>query len=278
MRADLDVYVTFEGDNTVLLQLVAKRLLADYANEFRHADFGVMARWVAHQAADVTLHRTGLRQVAQTFADSGSERKSANYLKDPETQRQLLTDRVSTMVAGIGGALRNATRLPQKEAAALFNEHQHELIEAARAHAELLQWEAFTAALTQIEDHGTRQVLTWLRDLFGLSLVEKNLGWYLMYGRLSAQRARILGTYINRLLSRLRPHARDLVDAFGYGPEHLRAKIASGAEQERQDEAMAYARSRRASGEAPVDEKVLIARRKAAERLSQKRQKVEAKG
>ena len=41
---------------------------------------------------------------------------------------------------------------------------------------------------------------------------------------------------------------------------------------------MAYARSRRASGEAPVDEKVLIARRKAAEKLSQKRQKVEAKG
>ncbi|MGW6173141.1 acyl-CoA dehydrogenase family protein [Arthrobacter sp. NPDC055138] len=278
LRADLDIYATFEGDNTVLLQLVAKRLLADYANEFRHADFGVMARWVAHQAADVTLHRTGLRQVAQTFADSGSERKSANYLKDPETQRQLLTDRVSTMVAGIGGALRNATRLPQREAAALFNEHQHELIEAARAHAELLQWEAFTAAITQIDDHGTRQVLTWLRDLFGLSLVEKNLGWYQMYGRLSAQRARILGTYINRLLSRLRPHARDLVDAFGYGPEHLRAKIASGAEQERQDEAMAYARSRRASGEAPVDEKVLIARRKAAEKLSQKRQKVEAKG
>ncbi|TJY67617.1 acyl-CoA dehydrogenase [Arthrobacter sp. CAU 1506] len=277
LRADLDIYATFEGDNTVLLQLVAKRLLADYANEFRHADFGVMARWVAHQAADVTLHRTGLRQVAQTFADSGSERKSANYLKDPETQRQLLTDRVSTMVAGIGGALRNATRLPQKEAAALFNEHQHELIEAARAHAELLQWEAFSAAIAEIEDHGTRQVLTWLRDLFGLSLVEKNLGWYLMYGRLSAQRARILGTYINRLLSRLRPHAHDLVDAFGYGPEHLRAKIASGAEQERQDEAMAYARSRRASGEAPVDEKVLMARRKAEEKLSKNRQKLEAK-
>ena len=35
LRADLDVYVTFEGDNTVLLQLVAKRLLADYAKEFR---------------------------------------------------------------------------------------------------------------------------------------------------------------------------------------------------------------------------------------------------
>jgi acyl-CoA oxidase len=264
LHADLDVYATFEGDNNVLLQLVAKRLLADYAKEFRHADFGVMARWVAHKAADATLHRTGLRQVAQTFVDSGSEKKSANYLKDENTQRQLLTERVSAMVKEAGNALRSAGRLPQAEAAALFNEHQNELIEAARAHAELLQWEAFTRALPGIEDRDTRQVLTWVRDLFGLGLVEKNLGWYLMNGRLSAQRARTLGDYINRLLARLRPFSLDLVDAFGYGPEHLRAKIASGAEGIRQEEAMAYARTRRASGEAPVDEKILIARQKAA--------------
>ncbi|NMR32139.1 acyl-CoA dehydrogenase family protein [Crystallibacter degradans] len=264
LYADLDVYATFEGDNNVLLQLVAKRLLADYAKEFRHADFGVMARWVAHKAADATLHRTGLRQVAQTFVDSGSEKKSANYLKDENTQRQLLTERVSAMVKEAGNALRSANRMPQAEAAALFNEHQNELIEAARAHAELLQWEAFTRALPGIEDRDTRQVLTWVRDLFGLGLVEKNLGWYLMNGRLSAQRARTLGDYINRLFSRLRPFSLDLVDAFGYGPEHLRAKIASGAEGARQDEAMAYARRRRASGEAPVDEKILIARQKAA--------------
>ena len=50
LRADLDVYATFEGDNTVLLQLVAKRLLADYAKEFRNVDFGVLARYVVGQA------------------------------------------------------------------------------------------------------------------------------------------------------------------------------------------------------------------------------------
>ncbi len=61
--------------------------------------------------------------------------------------------------------------------------------------------------------------------------------------------------YIDRLIERLRPHAQDLVDAFGYRPEHLRAKIASGAEQERQDEARAYYAARRAAGTLPVPEK-----------------------
>jgi len=267
LRADLDIYATFEGDNNVLLQLVAKRLLADYAKEFRNADFGALARWVATQAADATLHRTGLRQVAQTVADSGSGRKSASYLKDENTQRQLLTERVSTMVREVAADLKRASKLPQAEAAALFNSRQHELIEAARAHAELLQWEAFTRALPGIDDGDTRQILTWVRDLFGLGLVEKNLAWYLMHGRLSAQRAKTLSDYIHRLLQRLRPFALDLVEAFGYGPEHLRAAIATGAEQQRQDEAADYARRLRASGSAPLPEKVARQRDKAVARL-----------
>jgi acyl-CoA oxidase len=264
LRADLDVYVTFEGDNTVLLQLVAKRLLADYAKEFRSLDVGVLARYVVSQAAGVAVHRTGLRQVAQFVADTGSVQKAAIALRDEASQRMLLTDRVQSMVAEAGAALKGANKLPQHQAAAVFNQHQHELIEAAQAHAELLQWEAFADALGNVKDPGTRKVLTWLRDLFGLSLIEKNLSWYLMNGRLSMQRGRTVGDYINRLLVKIRPHALDLVDAFGYGPEHLRAAIATGAEQVRQDEARAYFRTQRASGKTPLDEKVLIARRAGA--------------
>lgn len=264
LRADLDVYATFEGDNTVLLQLVAKRLLADYAKEFRNVDFGVLARYVVGQATGVAIHRTGLRQVAQFVADTGSVQKAAIALRDEEGQRALLTDRVQTMVADVGSALKGAGRLPQDKGAALFNQHQNELIEAAQAHAELLQWEAFTEALRDVADPGTKTVLTWLRDLFGLSLIEKNLAWYLMNGRLSMQRGRTVGDYINRLLIKIRPHAVDLVDAFGYSPDHIRAAIATGAEKARQDEAREYLRAQRASGQSPIDEKVLLARTAAA--------------
>ncbi|MCB5274862.1 putative acyl-CoA dehydrogenase [Arthrobacter sp. SO5] len=260
LRADLDVYATFEGDNTVLLQLVAKRLLADYAKEFRNVDFGVLARYVVGQATGAAIHRTGLRGVAQFMADSGSVQKAATAIKDEAGQRALLTERVQAMVAEVGSALKGANKLPQQQSAALFNSHQNELIDAAQAHAELLQWEAFTEALGKVEDAGTKAVLTWLRDLFGLSLIEKNLSWYLMNGRLSMQRARTVGEYINRLLVKIRPHALDLVDAFGYGPEHLRASIAGGAEKTRQDEAREFFRQKRASGQAPLDEKILLAR------------------
>ncbi|HRN28887.1 MAG TPA: acyl-CoA dehydrogenase, partial [Terrimesophilobacter sp.] len=119
--------------------------------------------------------------------------------------------------------------------------------------------EAFTRGVEKIEDPGTRQVMDWLHDVYGLGLIEKHLSWYLIHGRLNPQRAQVITAYIDRLLARLRPHAQDLVDAFGFEPEHVRAPIASGIEAERQEEARAYYRDLWASGSAPAEEKALRA-------------------
>ncbi|WP_255303547.1 acyl-CoA dehydrogenase [Georgenia sp. 311] len=245
-RQDFDVYTTFEGDNNVLLQLVGKRLLTDYGKAMGKIDVAGAARFVAARAGDLALHRTPLRRAAQSVVDSGSAARSAGHLRDPDVQRELLEDRVETMVAAIAGALREVKDASPEEATEVFNAHQDELIATAKAHAELLLWEAFTAALPTVPEGTTREVLTWLRDLYGLERIERNLAWYLINGRLTAQRARVVTGYINRLLTRLRPHAVDLVDAFGYTDAHLRAPIASGAERERQEEAASHLRRRRA--------------------------------
>ena len=81
MRADLDVYVTFEGDNTVLLQLVGKRLLTDYSKEFGRLNVGAVSRYVVHQASDA-IHRAGLHKVVQSVADGGSERERGRAGRD----------------------------------------------------------------------------------------------------------------------------------------------------------------------------------------------------
>lgn len=258
LRADLDIYVTFEGDNNILLQLVAKRLLSDYSKQFKGADAATLARFAAGQAGTKFMD-SGLRTLAQNVRDLGSTARSVRELRDTEFQRQLLTDRVETMIGDVAQRLRPASKMSAKDAAALVNSQQNEMIEAARAHGELLQWEAFTRALEQVEDAGTKQVLSWLHDVFGLGLIEKHLEWYLIHGRLSPRRAQAVSAYIDRLLARLRPHLQDLVDSFGYEQEHLRATITSGIELERQNEARAYFDALRASGDAPVHEKTLKA-------------------
>ncbi|WP_217178587.1 acyl-CoA dehydrogenase [Streptomyces sp. AC495_CC817] len=256
LRADLDIYVTFEGDNNILLQLVGKRLLTDYASQFRGKDAAALAKYAVGQTAGKVFHGAGLRQFGQAVADLGSTARAVENGLRAEQQHELLADRVQQMVADIAGRLRAAGK-DKELGARLFNENQAELIEAARAHGELLQWEAFTDGVNRAKDADTAKVLTWLRDLFGLQLIEKHLAWYLINGRLSTQRAAAVSSYIDRLCARLRPYALDLVDAFGYEQEHLRAPIASGAEKARQDEARAYYAELAASGQAPVDEKAL---------------------
>lgn len=261
LRADLDIYVTFEGDNNVLLQLVGKRLLTDYAKQFKGKDAAALAKFAVGQTAGKVFHGAGLRQLGQAVADLGSTARAVENGLREEQQHELLTGRVQQMIADIAGRLRAAGK-DRELGARLFNENQAELIEAARAHGELLQWEAFTDGVNRATDAETKKVLTWLRDLFGLQLIEKHLAWYLINGRLSTQRAAAVSSYIDRLCARLRPHALDLVDAFGYEQEHLRAPIASGAEKARQDEARAYYAELAASGNAPINEKALKAAKK----------------
>jgi acyl-CoA oxidase len=256
LRADLDIYATFEGDNNVLLQLVGKRLLSDFAKQFKGKDAKALAAYAVGQTAGKVFHGAGLRQLGQAVSDFGSTARAVERGLRADQQHELLAGRVQQMVTDVAGRLRPASGLSSADAAALFNANQSDLIEAARAHGELLQWEAFTDAVNAVEHEGTKHVLIWLRDLFGLGLIEKHLAWYLINGRLSAQRAAAVSAYIDRLCLRLRPHAQDLVDAFGYAPEHLRAPIASGAEQARQDEAREYYRALADSGDAPISEKV----------------------
>ena len=236
LRADLDVYATFEGDNNVLLQLVAKRLLSDYSKAFASPDFGTLAQYVVEQVGDVAINRGGLRGLAQKFTDFGSTARSIGFVRDEEHQHQLLTDRVHTMIARLANELKHSGKKDPAEAERMFNRHQNDLIIAAKAHGELIQWEAFTSALKTIKNPETLKVMTWLRDLFGFTLLEENLAWYLMNGRLNSQRAEAITDYIDgRLLGRLKPHALDLVDAFGLTEGLIRSDLAFGAEAKRRE-------------------------------------------
>ena len=260
LRQDLDVYATFEGDNHVLLQLVGKRLLSDYAKQFKDGDRAAVARAIGEQVRD-RLGRYGLRRLAQGVVDFGQVGRSIESLRESSAQRALLEDRVHTMVAEIALALRDAKRTGTEFET--FQSNQAKLIEAARAHAELLQWEAFTEALEQFSGD-TLTVMTWLRDLFAFRLLERYAAWYLVKGRLSAQRVESVAAYIDRLTLRLRAYALDLVHAFGLDDALLRAEIATGIEAERQQEAIDHYVRLRERGEAPVHEKTLRARERGA--------------
>jgi acyl-CoA oxidase len=258
LRADLDVYATFEGDNHVLLQLAAKRLVGDYGKRMARAaksPAGV-AGIVADQVKDALLHKIPLKRLGQTVAD-GAGTRAAGRLLDADVQRELIAGRYEGMVAATALGMRPALKADSIRAQEIFDDNQVRLIGSAAAWAELVRWDAFTKAIGTMPHAGTRTMLTLLRDIYGLTTIERHLDWHLTNGRISAGRAKAVTSTIDQLLKELRPDVLDVIDGWGFSQEHLRAPIADGSEKVRQDEARAHYRELRASGAAPVSEKEL---------------------
>ena len=69
LRADTDVFTTFEGDNHILLQLVAKGLLTDYSSSFGDLDQLGMVRFVAGLAVETVVERTSAHKLLERIKD-----------------------------------------------------------------------------------------------------------------------------------------------------------------------------------------------------------------
>ena len=229
LRADTDVFTTFEGDNTILLQLVAKGLLTDYKDSFEDMDQIGMVRFVASAAVETVLERTNARSILERLrAAVPGNRDSVDDpdegLQDGSWQLEMLTWREEHMLAGVARRLKRGIDAGS-DPAEVFSRCQDHVIGAAWAHVERIVLEAFLDKLAAMPNGANKDALNHLCDLFALSCIESDRGWFLEHGRLSNARAKAVTRRVNQLCRRVRPDALELVDAFAIPKEMLRAEL-----------------------------------------------------
>jgi acyl-CoA oxidase len=234
LKADTDVFTTFEGDNTVLLQLVAKGLLTDFRDDFSSLDTLGTVRFVADQVVETVVERTAARRLFRVITSVVPGRDDDADLRDREWQLELLAWREEHIVSSVARRLQRAVK-DGGDGFDAFNDAQDHVLAAAQAHIDRLVLERFCARIDACEDTEVASLLAALRDLHALSLIERERGWFLEHGRLSSARTKAITAEINRLCTELRPQAARLVDAWGIPDEVLAAPIALGAEAARQD-------------------------------------------
>ena len=217
-RADSDVFATFEGDNTVLIQMVGKNLLTAYGRAMNDMSPWDTVRYAATTATEVVRRRTGFTTRLQGLVDLVNPNEASLF--DAVYQAKLIDDRAQSVLLSLVRRIQPARKADKVQAAAIVDQCQDHLIAAGWARVDTLLVQAMIEAEDRLEVGSlARQVFEQLRHLFVLSTLVEHAGWYQEHNLLPAGRMKAARAAINDLVDSLAPWSVVLVDAFGLPSE-----------------------------------------------------------
>jgi len=215
LKNDTEIYTTFEGDNTVLMQLVAKNRLSEFRKSFGEMGAAGIINYVFENAKTAITEKNPI----------ATRRTDEEHLLDGEFHLQAFIHREKAILAS---AARRIKKLVDGglEPYDAFNVVQHQMIDVAQAYLERVVLEQFQLAIKTVEDQKTKEILTKLNHLYALSQLEKNKAWYLEDGYMEAVKTKAIRKIVNQLCWDIRPDAVSLVNAFDIPESCLAAPIA----------------------------------------------------
>lgn len=219
LRRDADVFATFEGDNTVLLQLVAKGLLTNYKEMWGDLDMFGMVQAAVRTFTGTVIERSAARPAIERIMSTAQRRSDSESVLDRSWHIAMFEERERHVLDSLAQRMRTAGR-DEDKAFEAFNATQDHLLLAARTHIDRMVLESFVAGIDACEDEEAAAVLGTLCDLYALENLAGDRGWFQEHNLMSTARAKAIVPAINQLCQELRPHAVSLVEGMGV-PEQL---------------------------------------------------------
>lgn len=227
-RHDADVFATFEGDNTVLLQLVAKGLLTNYGKALGSLNMTGMLRYGATQFSGVVVERTAAKGFVNRMVELARRRDIEDVVMDRAWQVECFQYREQHTLETAAARMRRSRRGSEAEQFAAFNDVQDHLLLAARAHIDRVVLDAFAEVVQGVRDPDLATLLDQVCDLYALSVIEENAAWFLEHEHLRGAKSKAVTATVNALCAQLRPVAGVLVDAFGIPDAWLASSLLDG--------------------------------------------------
>jgi acyl-CoA oxidase len=215
LRKDVDVFATFEGDNTVLAMLVARNHLSEYKQQFQDANAFTLARYLAKQAT-----KTVQRRNPMVTRDTDKA-----HLRSADFQCNIFRSREKDLLGSVARRLK--ARLDSgMDAFNAFNDVQDHLFSLAQATSERMVMDAFCERVGGLEDGPIKDTLSLMRDVYAMEYILRDIGWFLENGYIEPRKSRAIRDLLNELCFEARQQALPLVDAWGIPDEVLAAPIA----------------------------------------------------
>lgn len=208
MKADLEIYTTFEGDNVVLLQQVAASLLKEFQENFKQ-----LATTFTFLYDNVTTRITEKNPARKRFT-------TKDHLLSTSFHMDALRFRKKRCVQILASRLRSLSKT--KSFFDAWNECLDLALQAAVAHVDYVVFKAFdhnladslSAVQGQSAATDTKQLFKRLKNLYALSTLQTNAAFFLEEHYFAPSKAKAIASQVNELCAIIRPHAVSLVNAF----------------------------------------------------------------
>ncbi|KFK28196.1 hypothetical protein AALP_AA8G484800 [Arabis alpina] len=214
LRNDHDIFQTFEGDNTVLLQQVAGDLLKQYKEKF--------------QGGTLTVTWNYLRESMNTYLAQPNpvtaRWEGEEHLRDPKFQLDAFRYRTSRLLQSVALRLNKHTKTLGTFGA--WNRCLNHLLTLAESHIESVILAKFIEAVQNCSEPSAKAALKLVCDLYALDRIWGDIGTYRNVDYVAPNKAKAIHKLTEYLSFQVRNVAKELVDAFEL-PDHVtRAPIA----------------------------------------------------
>ena len=218
LKNDTEIYTTFEGDNTVLMQLTAKNRLGEFRKQFGEMNVSTIFSYVVDKAKTSIAEKN---PIATRNTDD-------SHLKDKTFHLQAFHYREKEI---LGSAARRFKRLIDDglEAFDAANVMHPHMIQIADSYLDRVFLEQFQAQLELVTDEGLKEVLERLYNLFALNKLEQHKAWYLEQGYMEGIKTKAIRKMVSQLCWEIRQDAVPLVDAFNIPESCLGAIVTNKA-------------------------------------------------
>ncbi|MDQ7992798.1 MAG: acyl-CoA dehydrogenase [Propionicimonas sp.] len=224
LRSDVDIFATFEGDNTVLLQLVTKSLLGDYRQVWGELDRAGVVQATARAVGDSVMEWSGASVLLERLTSAARRQPDQLAMVDRSWQALMFTERERHSVESLARRMRAAAKSDGDHFEASNRLGDHVLF-VARAYLERRVFDAFLTGVDGCADREARQVLERLLSLYALSSLDADRAWFVEHNRMSTARSKAIGEQLSSLCRELRPHALPLVEGLGIPEAWLGARL-----------------------------------------------------
>ncbi|KAL5204115.1 hypothetical protein ABZP36_008986 [Zizania latifolia] len=218
LRNDHDIFQTFEGDNTVLLQQVAGDLLKQYQEKFKGGTLSVTWNYLRDSMG------TYLSQPNPVTARWEGE----DHLRDPNFQLDAFRYRTSRLLQSVAARLQKHNKTLGGFGA--WNRCLNHLLTLAESHIESVILAKFIEAVKRCPDEKTRELLKLVCDLYALDRIWKDIGTYRNVDYVAPNKAKAIHKLADYLSYQVRLVAQELVDAFDLPDLIIRAPIGMQSE------------------------------------------------